>query len=334
MTNDLPFISVIIPARNEESFIGRTLDSLIANDYPKDKLEILVVDGISEDRTKEIVAEYAETYPYIKLLENPKKITPIAMNIGIHNAQGSLVTKTDAHSIYPVEYLSKCARYIEKYHVEAVGGVARATPSLLTLKAAAISLSLSSWFGSGGGGLRYATGEPRLADTAFGICYKKDAVIKAGLFNENLTRSQDMDLNIRLQKMGGKILLVPDIMINYYSKATLMNFLRHNVQDGIWAVYPLKFGSPVFKLRHLAPLIFIVCLFLCGLTGLVFAPAQALFLGIICLYFILALAVSANIAHREKQYALIPYLIAAFAIRHFAYGFGSLIGLTKLLRAV
>lgn len=334
MTNDLPFISVIIPARNEEGFIGRTLDSLIANDYPKDKSEILVIDGMSEDRTKEIVAEYAEKYPYIKLLENPKKITPIAMNIGINNAQGSLVTKTDAHSIYPVDYLSKCARYIEKYHVEAAGGIQKATPSLPTLEAAAIALSLGSRFGSGGGGLRYATGEPRLADTAFGICYKKDAVIKAGLFNENLMRSQDMDLNIRLRKMGCKILLAPDIIMDYYPKATLVDFLRHNVTDGIWAVYPLKFGSPVFRLRHLAPLILIVFLFLCGLTGLVFAPARSLFLGIIFWYLILALAVSANIAHRQKQYALIPYLIAAFAIRHFAYGFGTLIGLVKLLCTV
>ncbi|MCP6720030.1 MAG: glycosyltransferase family 2 protein [Patescibacteria group bacterium] len=326
-----PFISVIIPCRNEEQSIGKVLDSLIANDYPKELLEIIIVDGTSSDRTKEIAKDYSADHTFIKVLDNPKKITPVAMNIGIKNSKGELITKTDAHSLYPKDYLSKCVKYLREYSADAVGGIAKATPSAPTMTARAITSSLSSVFGAGGSGFRTGTEKPNWADTAFGTCYKKTLFEKVGLFNENLVRSQDMELNLRIKNSGGKILLVPDIVIEYYPKSTFFSFLKHNFKDGIWAILPKKYGAPLFKLRHLIPLIFVLGLVLPLILSLWFPFLFWLTIVILVLYSATSLYFSARIAVKEKNLLLIPFLITAFTVRHFGYGIGSIVGFIKLI---
>src|SRR5467141_1123132 len=111
----LPFVSIVVPCRNEEKHIAKCLDSILANDYPKDRMEILVLDGMSEDRTREIVASYSERYPMIRVVENPRKHIPVAMNVGIKAARGERILKIDAHSTYQPEYISRCVRYQDKY---------------------------------------------------------------------------------------------------------------------------------------------------------------------------------------------------------------------------
>ena len=99
MKEDLPLVSIIIPCRNEEKYIGKCLDSIINQDYPEEKIEILVIDGMSEDKTKEIIKQYSEKHPFIKLLENPQKFTPFGLNIGIKKAKGKVIVRMDSHEI-------------------------------------------------------------------------------------------------------------------------------------------------------------------------------------------------------------------------------------------
>ena len=330
MNNLLPLVSIVIPCRNEEKFISQCLDSLINQDYPKDKLEILVIDGASTDRTKDVISSYLQKYKFIKLFENSRKTTPISMNIGIKNALGEIVTKTDAHTIYPKDYISKSIKYMSEYKADCVGGIAKATPKIDSLSAKAISLSLSSKFGSGSS-FRTGVKKPQWADTAFGCFYKKEVFKKIGLYNENLIRSQDMEFNLRLKKAGGKILLVPDIVTYYYPKSTLKEFFKHNFTDGIWAFYPLKFKVPLFKLRHLLPFFFILTLLVSGFISIFFKPFFFIFLSILGLYLIASLFFSLSIAIREKNLGLFFVLPLAFACRHFGYGLGSIFGFVKIL---
>jgi len=321
-----PLISVIIPCRNEEKFIGACLNSLLTQDYAKDKIEIIVVDGMSEDDTRDKIQETRlrqgfggqarNKYPNanIQVLDNPNKITPLAMNIGIKNARGDLITKTDAHSIYPKNYLSTCVEYLKKYNADAVGGIAKATPEINTLTAKAIAVSLSSKFGVGGAGFRAGVKKPEWADTAFGACYKKEVFEKLGLFNENLLGSQDIEFNLRLKKAGGKLLLAPDIVIEYHPKPTLGEFFKHNIRDGVWAILPLKFTKMPFRLKHYIPLIFILTL---PLSIWPYIPVNLFF--------------SAKIAAQEKNWRLFFILPPVFAARHFGYGIGSVLGLIKLV---
>lgn len=329
---DKPLISVIIPCRNEEKFIGKTLDSLIGGDYPNEKLEILVVDGASEDKTKAVVAEYTKKYPFIKILDNPKRITPVAMNIGIKNAKGEIVTKTDAHSNYPNNYLSLCLKVIKENNADVVGGIAAAMPSRETNAARAIARSLGSPLGSGNAAFRKGVKEPpREADAVFGSCYKKEVFDKVGLFNENLTGSQDIDMTTRIRKTGGKVFLLPELIIEYFPKPTYASFFRHNIKDGIWAILPSKHGSRFMRLRHLVPLFFVGGILTGFVLGFFFKIFLLITIGVLLLYLALAILQSIKIARVEKEISMIPYLIAAFAVRHFGYGIGSLIGLVKLI---
>ena len=116
-------VSIIIPCRNEEKFIGKCLDSIIGQDYPKENLEILVIDGMSEDGTRKNIEKYTEQHSFIKLLDNPRKITPCALNIGIKNAKGKIILWMSAHNSYEKDYVSKCVKYSKEYNADNVGGI-------------------------------------------------------------------------------------------------------------------------------------------------------------------------------------------------------------------
>ena len=309
------FVSVIVPCLNEERHISACLDSIVANDYPKDKLEILVVDGGSIDKTRAIIKSYGEQFSVIRLLDNPRVITPAAMNVGIKNAKGDVVIKMDAHCVYAKDYISKCVEHLEESGADNVGGVLQSVPAKNTVMARAIAICLSHSFGTGGSYFRIGVSEPREVDTvAFG-CYRKEVFEKIGLFDERMVQIEDLELNDRLRKAGGKIMLFPDIKALYYpSSDTLNDFFKHNITDGIWATFPLKYGFQV-SFRHLIPLVFVLTL-----------PLS------IWPYIPISLFFSASVALREKDFRLFFAMPLAFAARHIGYGIGSLIGLWRLTK--
>lgn len=330
MANKILFVSAIIPCRNEEKFIKKCLDSIIANDYSKDRFEILVIDGMSEDNTKKIVQDYIGRYPYVKLLENHKKITPVALNIGIKEAKGEIIMKIDAHSVYEKDYISKCVRYLTDYDADNVGGVLKTLPRDNTLVAKAISFCLSSPFGAGTSYFRIGSKEPRWVDTvAFG-CYRKEIFNKIGLFDERMSRSQDIELNLRLKKAGGKILLVPSIIAYYYPASTFKSFLKHYFIDGAWVTYPLRLGLRVFSWRHLIPLVFVSSLIGLVVLSFFFSMFLRLFLFAIGLYFLANIYYSLKIVRREKDFRYLFLMPIIFSGRHISYGLGSVWGLIKL----
>jgi len=366
MSNKTKFVSIIVPCRNEEKYIGKCLGSLLSQDYPKEKMEILFIDGMSEDKTREIVKKYIKKYSFIsnakrekqgptkqvliKLLDNFKKYTTSAFNLGIKEAKGEIIMFLGAHAGYERDYISKCVRYLKECGADNVGGVIQTLPSRNTLCAKAIALSLSHPFGVGGSYFRtmggnkvlpsetrhgsyFRTGvkEPKEVDTVFGGCYKKEVFEKIGLFNENLIRSQDIEFNLRLKRAGGKILLVPDIVIYYYPKSNLKDFFFHNLKDGLWSIYPLKFVKIPFSFRHYIPLIFLLSLLITGLLGIFLPVFSPLFWLIIGLYLLLTFCFSIQISLQEKDIRFLLFMPLAFTARHIGYGLGSIWGLIKLI---
>ena len=307
-------VSVIIPCRNEKKYIGKCLDTILEQDYPKEKIEVLVIDGMSEDKSREIIKNYSVKFPFIKLLENPKKFTNFAFNIGVKESKGRVIMIMGAHAGYKKDYISKCVKYLKEYDADNVGGVMKTLPSKDTVFAKAIAICLSHFFGAGGSWFRTGSKEIRLVDTVFGGCYKKEVFDKVGLFNENLLRSQDMEFNLRLKKAGGKIILAPDIVFYYYPSPTLKEFYLHNFEDGIWAILPLKFMKRTLKLRHYIPLFFVLSL-----------PLS------IWLYIPISIYFSVRISFREKNFRLFFIMPIVFATRHIGYGLGSIWGAIKLI---
>ena len=323
-------VSVIIPCRNEEKFIAGCLDSILAQTYPKEKMEVLVVDGESTDKTPEVVDSYSKKHPLIRLVKNTGKVTPTAMNIGISESRGEVIVRIDAHSVYPVDYIEKGIRYLEKYKADNVGGIRRATPAKDTRTAKAIALTFSSFFGVGNAHYQTGTREPREVDTVFCGFYRRGIFEKIGPYNEKLIRSQDMELNIRLKKAGGRIILVPDVMVRYFPKSTFGAFFKHNLRDGIWAIVPFKYGVRL-KLRHFIPLFFVLGVFGPLILSIWYYPFIFLTAGVIIAYLSAAFYFSARLLNKDNGLLVFPFIVTAFTIRHFAYGLGSLIGLFKLL---
>jgi glycosyltransferase involved in cell wall biosynthesis len=328
---ELPLVSAVVPCRNEEKFIARCLDSIVANDYPRDRLEVLVLDGMSEDKTREIVESYARRYPFIRLVENPKKSIPAAMNTGIRHARGDTVIKMDAHSTYAPNHISGCVRYQGEYQAANVGGVCKMLPGADTKLAQAIVLALASRFGSGNARIKLGLDRPTWADAAAFGCYKKDLLSEIGLFNEKLLGSSDMDMNVRIRAADERILLVPEIVISYYADATLGALWKHNFGDGVWATFVMKFGSKGWSWRHWVPLAFVSSL-LASLILSVFVPKALWFgLAIAGTYAVASLGASLQISIHERTLRFLGALPLAFAARHLAFGLGSLLGLALVL---
>ena len=329
-TDIINFISIIIPSRNEERFIGKCLNSIIANDYPKAMLEVLVVDGMSEDTTMDVVRKYHEKYPWIKLLDNHKRITPAAFNRGIEFAKGDIIMILGAHSTIEKDYISKCARYLNENDADNVGGIWKILPQNNTLVAESIAHTLSSPFGVGNAYYRIGSNKPRYVDTVWGGCYKKKVFDKIGLFNEELTRGQDIDLNLRLKRGGGKILLFPDIVSYYYARSTLKALAGNSFWNGFWVIYSTKFAKTPFSFRHLVPLFFILASLGSLFLSRIYTPFIYLFTFVLGLYLIINILFSFRISLANKL-RLFPALIISFFTLHFWYGVGSIWGLIKLL---
>jgi len=240
--------------------------------------------------------------------------------------------RTDAHATYENDYVSKCVKYLEKYKADNIGGIQKVVSKEDTLVSKAIAASFSNLFGTGDSYYRTGSKEPKEVDTVFCGCYRKEVFNKIGFFNEKLFRSQDMELNMRLKKAGGKIMLIPDIIVRYHPKSDLIGFWKHNILDGVWAIYPLKFVKTPLKLRHLLPFIFVLSLISFLITGFFCPFCFKLFLGIILLYLAVNLYFSFVISLKEKDLRYFFILPLVFAIRHFGYGIGSLLGLIKIFK--
>ncbi len=331
---DLPLVSIIILCRNEEKFISSCLDSVIANDYPKDKLEVLVVDGMSEDGTRKIVEKYEKENSFIRMVNNFKKLIPFACNEGIKSSNGDLIMIMSAHAIYEKDYIRKCVSASLKYNADNVVGIWKILPRGNGSIDKAIALALSSSFGVGNA--KYRTGSNKkkgveYVDTgAFG-CFKKSVFENVGLFNENLTRGEDMEFNLRLKKAGGKIILVPDAVFYYYARTDFRSFCKHNLRNGVWAIIPFKHSSALpVSFRHLVPFAFVSSLIISGMLTLFLPNFFWLFLFIIGSYSLCNIYFSARLAVKKRDIRYFFTMPAIYGSLHITYGLGSLFGLLKV----
>ena len=194
-----PFVSVVIPCRNERRYIGACLESVLASSYPADRMEILVTDGMSHDGTRDVIAEYVRRDSRVKLLDNPKRILASAWNTGIRAARGEVVVALNAHTTFPPEYIPTCVTYLDRYPEAAyVGGMVRTLPQDDTAVGRAMATAVSHPFGVGGSRFRTGTEQPEWTDTAAFGGYRRSLLDEIGLFNEELVRSQDMELHLRV----------------------------------------------------------------------------------------------------------------------------------------
>jgi glycosyltransferase involved in cell wall biosynthesis len=322
----LPFVSVVLPVRNEAAHIAACLDSILADSYPRERLEVLVVDGDSDDRTRQIVEDYCQRDTCIHLLRNPSRIVPNAMNIGIRASSGQLIVRVDAHAHYGKDYLTRLVTWMERLHADNVGGVVVTLPASPALEAQAVALILSHPFGIGNSLFRLRTlGPPVEVDTVPFGCYRREIFDRIGNYDEALVRNQDDEFNGRLKKAGGRIFLVPEIQIDYVARESLAKLTVMLYQYGYFKpLVGIKLGRPA-TLRQLAPPVFAAALL--GLPLIYWAIPEVgwLWLIVVGAHSAINLGVSATQA-RRGGWGLFPCLFSGFLLAHLAYGIGYLRG--------
>lgn len=321
-------LSVICPIYNEEKYIGKCIESILKQDYPKDDLEVLFVDGMSTDRTREIVEEYVISYPYIRLIDNPKRIVPPAMNIGIRASKGNIIIRLDAHAIFPNNYFSQLVHYLITLKADNVGGVCRTLPINDSVVCQSIASVLSSRFGMGNSHFRIGATEIMEVDTVPFGCFNRELFERIGYFDEELIRNQDDEFNGRIIKNGGKIYLLPFLTIDYYARDTIKKVWKMFYQYGLFK--PLvnkKLGSPA-TIRQFFPLCFVLGLLLGPLWGLFDMTFMYLYGLVILLYVGIAIYYSMRESLNIKRILTQVYI---YFVVHFSYGWGYLNGIYKLL---
>jgi glycosyltransferase involved in cell wall biosynthesis len=323
-----PFVSVILPVRNEGDFIGRCLRSLLANDYPADRFELLVVDGQSTDNTRAVVAALAAQGARVQVLDNPARIVPHAMNTGIRAARGEIIIRVDGHAEVEPDFIAASVRELRaRPDCWCVGGPIETINTDTVGRS--IAAAMSTPVGVGNAMFRLGNFEGYVDTIAFGA-YWRWTFDRMGLFDEELVRNQDDELNARLIQHGGKIFMCRSIRSRYYPRTSLRKLWRQYYQYGFWRIRTIqKAGKPATP-RQLAPLAFVLGLAVLVLASSGLSPARWLLGGYVALY---ALGLAAGTAQVIRRAGLGAGLLAplVFAILHFAYGLGSLHGIVHFV---
>ncbi len=331
-------VSVIMPVLNEARFIEEALKSLQAQLTPGFELEILVVDGISDDTTQEKVAKLAAVDSRIKLLSNPSRHTPAALNIGLRAAAGHYICIMGAHASYDADYISVCLQELLAHGAVGCSGKVITTPADSTRQARLVAWAAGHPLASSSRSVR--TQPEGYADTVPFPVLRKQALLAAGGYNERLIRNQDNDMNQRLRAMGFKLYVTAKTQCRYYPRPSVASFLKHAFMSGRWNALTLRANPAALSLRHFVPMAFVTVLLILiaiVLLGLLahgmYARAAAITLGaVLASHLGIEVIVGVHVGLRERT-AVALWLGPLIVAFHCSYGLGTLRGLLLPLPA-
>lgn len=323
-------LSVIVPIYNEEKYIAKCINSMLEQDYPKDDLEIILADGMSKDKTREIVAAYTKKYPFIRLIDNPNRIAPWAMNLGIKEAKGDVIMRLDAHATYEKNYFSSLAYGLSKYGADNIGAVCKTDVLNKTPKTLAIREVLSNKFGVGNSVFRTGIRNIQEVDTVPFGCWRRDVFDKYGYYDERLIRNQDIELNKRIKHGGGKIYIVPDTYCTYLARETFFKLAKNNYGNGKWNILTLYYTKQIksLSIRHFIPLLFLFSLIVPLFLSFIWLSFIVISIIVLILYIFILGSISLSLTIRKKLNFY--YLLVSFITLHVSYGWGSLMAISKL----
>jgi succinoglycan biosynthesis protein ExoA len=325
-------VSVLIPCYQEQAFIRGCLESVLAFELPSETaFEVLVIDGMSTDGSREIVASLAERDARIRLVDNPGRIQSTGLNIGIALAAGDFIVRLDAHSAYPQDYLRRCLDTAERTKAENVGGLFITQARGEGYQAAVVQALTTHKFGVGDAGFRVNAAEGPADTVAYG-CFRRAVFARVGLFDERLVRAQDYEMNRRIARAGGTIWLDPAIRVLYYQQPDLRSFLRKQIaREAPYNAYLWYLAPYAFTPRHAVTALFAIGV----LGGIALAPfsivLRGVFVAIMSLYAGLALLAAAQQAWRYRRLLHLIVLPGCFFLYHFLHGIGVLVGLLRLV---
>tara|TARA_A100001011_G_scaffold400109_1_gene512394 strand:- start:1367 stop:2416 length:1050 start_codon:yes stop_codon:yes gene_type:complete len=328
-------ISIIIPVRNELNYIRLTLDSILKQNNSEQIAEILIVDGLSDDGTREVIKNYIKTNSKVQLIDNPDKIVSTGFNRALSISKGDVILRVDGHSHLSKDFINSCMTALNNVEADCVGGATEHISSGLIGNA--IKLAQSSGFGVGGVEFRKVLINGKYVDTlAFGA-YKREVFEKIGGYDEELVRNQDDEFNFRLIQNGGKIWLDPSIKSFYYSRKSLLKLFKQYFQYGFYKIRVMQKRRDFSSWRHIIPLIFVFSILIFLIFGIALSVILPFYLFILfysvvnlfAVLFEMVKMVSKNKIEIKPQFSFLTFIFLplVYFILHFSYGLGSFLGL-------
>ena len=321
----LPFVTVVMPVRNEAGSIASSLAAVLRQDYPSDRLQVIVADGMSDDGTREVVEATVDAagrgIAAVSVIDNPGRIAATGLNAAISKAKGDVIVRVDGHCEVQPHHVRTCVRLLAETGADNVGGLAAARGVGPVQRA--IAIATSSPFGVGNARFRYAS-KAGWADTVFLGAWRRETFDRIGGFDEELVRNQDDELNFRLVQSGGRIWLDPVIRTPYVPRESLMALWRQYFEYGFCKVQVIQKRAGVASVRHLAPPAFVAVVLTAG-TAASITRRSKLLLPVAVPYASANLAASVYAGRRDP--ATLPILPVVFATLHLSYGAGFLAGL-------
>jgi glycosyltransferase involved in cell wall biosynthesis len=327
-------VSIVVACRNEAAHIGGFLESLFHQDLGDMRWEVIIADGMSTDNTRAVLNAYAVRQERLHIIDNPERIVSTGLNAAIRRAQGAVILRMDAHTEYAPDYSRRCVELLETTGAANVGGPARTRP--IGLCARAVAAAYHSPFSTGGAHFHDETYTGWVDTVPYG-CWYKSTLMDLGLFDEDLVRSQDDELNLRLVRRGGKIWQSHEVVSWYSPRSTFGGLFRQYFQYGFWKVAVIRKHKLPGSVRHLVPVAFVSghVLLLAGVVaGLV---GDSLLLARVCGWswiamsstYSLALLMASITAAKQSGWDTVTHLPLVFAIYHFSYGLGFSAGLLR-----
>ncbi len=323
-----PYVSVVIPCRNEERFIGKVLEKLVPQ-YDRERYEIIVADGISTDKTRRVVSEFSELNPEVsvRLVDNRARTIPAGLNTAIRQARGEIIVRLDSHSYPSPNYIRHCVGVLEEMGVEVVGGPIKVRPASDTPMGRAIARAVAHPFGIGDAKYRSRPSSGQFVDTVAFCAFRKSLWKEVGGFNESLLTNEDYDFFYRIRRQGGRIYLDPGAHCVYFARDSLGELGRQYFRYGIWKARMVKLNPRSIRWRQIVPPAFVAILVLSAVFSPFLPAARWLFLLAAAAYALAAFLFALSIKARTVDNLSPLFLLGSFLTIHISWGSGFLAGL-------
>lgn len=321
----MPLVSVIVPCYNEQATIHLLLEAVCEQTVPNRDLEVIIADGRSTDNTRAVVAGFQRAHPdfIVRLVDNPRRNIPAALNCALEAAQGEYIVRLDAHSVPAKDYIERCLADLRAGKGDNVGGVWDIRPRGNGRFERAIAIAAAHPFGVGDARYRYTT-QPGYVDTVPFGSFRRDLFDRLGKFDERLLTNEDYELNARLRQAGGKIWLNPAIRSTYFARPNLGELARQYWRYGFWKARMLRRYPATVRWRQGLPPLFVLGVIVLLALSPVWGLARLLFVGGLAFYGLALAAGSLPAARRHSDAWLVVTIPLSIAVMHFCWGAGFL----------
>lgn len=311
-------VCVVMPVRNEAAHIEESLASVVAQTFDKERLEILVVDGLSEDETVAIARRIIDAHPHSDIVINPRRTTVTSLNLGIERTAADIITRVDGHCRLDIDYIQRCVDLLCETGAGNVGGLMR--PEGQSVIGRAMALALCSKFGIGDSRFHYLERQ-EYVDSVYLGAFRREVLQETGLFDEDLLANEDFELNHRIREGGYGVLLSPAIRSRYYPRDTLASISRQFFRYGQWKARVMRKHPESVRPRHLVAPLFVAALLVGAPTCVI--TRQRWMLAPVGVYGIATMVAAIITARFDRSAAA---LCAVFPSMHLSWGWGVLVG--------